>query len=225
MTDPQRPDENSIQQLSPEERARKLDLAITSQYACLGEFVAKFEFTVFSIRQLLMWVVHSHGAPQALINPAYAELTAGPLRSVMLSTCSKAIELRADYDETERGIAHGILRSICARFATLTEQRNEIVHGTWFIGWASPDQTDFGMASGYKPKNTKEGVLHTDISREVADFDVLIDECNYLSEMISRMSHTLTFGMYFSKNFQWDGKNVTIEEEYRSFKRRPRASK
>jgi len=221
MIDTLQLDPNSTPRLTPEERAKKRETETTALYASLGEFVAKFELTVFSIRQLLMFVVTSHGAPQSLVTPAYAELTASPLRAAMLSTCAKAIDMREDYDDREREIANQILCAICARFGKLTEARNDIVHGTWFIGWASEDQTDFTQASGFKPKNTKNGVRHTDISRTVGDFDALIDECHDLYDLINRMM-VLIHGFTFSKNFIWDGKHVSLAEENRTFKRRPK---
>lgn len=205
--------------LNETERQTKFKVQTTALYAALGEYVVAFEMAVFSARQLLLTITSSDMLSQQLIMPAYAGLTADPIRAVLLSTCATAIKLSPHYDESERVKAQAILEQICSRFALLTQTRNEIVHGTWFIGWASPFDVDFSTADGFKPKNTKTGVTQTNLSRKVEDFNLLIDDCREMTDLINRMM-ALNAGHKFSKNFKWAGKKVTLEESQWTFVRK-----
>lgn len=198
--------------LSPEQRARLHRSQTEALYAGLGKFVAAFEMIVFNMRQRLMFMLTKTGLDQQLVSPAFAELTAGPLLSVFRATVSTAISKSAVYADDEKVAGQAILDNIYNRILTMTQRRNEIVHGTWFIGWASADQNDFGEADGFKPKNTKSGVKITNISRTRADFDLLVDQCNQLSDLVGRLG-LIDMGLSFTENFTWIEGKVTLEED------------
>lgn len=187
-------------------------------YAGLGEFVAQFEQMIFAMRYVLPMAFGGGRDLTALIAPAYAELTADPLRRVFGATMAIAID-QSQLPPEEKAVGYKVLKGIVKRVQTLTEKRNEIVHGTWFIGWASSDQTDFSKASGFKPKNTKDGVSHKNISRTRADFDDLIIDCLEASCLVKRMM-VLFHGSTFSHNFIWVDNEVSLEESCWTFPRR-----
>lgn len=202
--------------LSEAERRELQSTQTTALYAALGEYVVSFEMVVFAARQVLLMIASSNMTSQQLIMPAYAGLTADSIRAVLLSTCATAITLSPSYDEEERKAAQTILEKICTRFADITKTRNDIVHGTWFIGWSSPFDVDFSTADGIKPKNTKTGVVHSDISRKVEDFHQLIDECREVADLIHRML-ALRSGRPFARSFKLVGGRVTLEDHQWSF--------
>jgi hypothetical protein len=200
------------------DRQAKYETQTAQLYAGLGEFVAQFEQLIFAMRYILPMAFGGGRETNGLIAPAYAELTADPLRRVFGSTMAIAIDQSALSAE-EKAVGHTVLRSITKRIQTLTEKRNEIVHGTWFIGWASAEQSDFSTASGFKPKNTKEGVAHTNISRTREGFDDLIMDCLEASCLVKRMM-VLFHGSSFSKNFIFVGGEVSLDDAHWTFSRR-----
>lgn len=205
--------------ISAEERTRLYETQTTALYAGLGEFVARFEMLVHNMRTQLLFLMTSTGLAQTLVTPAYAELTAAPLQSVFLATFSTAIRQSTAHDDAEKKVGQAILEAVCKRVKSMIELRNEIVHGTWFIGWASVDQTDFNEAYGFKPKNTKVGVKHNEISRSREDFDQLIDQCNELYELINRFA-VVRMGRRFTTNFVWQDGQASLLPEHRSIPRK-----
>lgn len=198
--------------LSPEERSHLHKVQTEALYAGLGAFVAAFEMIVHCMRTRLMFTLTRTGLDQQLITPAFAELTATPLLSVYQTTISTAIKKSLSHDEQEKKAGQEILINVCNRIRKMIERRNEIVHGTWFIGWASADQMDFGEADGFKPKNKKDGIKHEDISCTRADFDDLVDQCNQLADLVNRFA-VIDMGRSFTRNFTWENGKIILEPE------------
>lgn len=197
--------------MSPEERKIKYDQQTESLYAGIGEFVVAFEMLVHAMRNSLVLLL-SHGSalgPLA-VQPAFADMTAAPLKSAYLASFSVAIR-QCGLDEAEKSLGQKILLDVCKRIQAMTVSRNEIVHGTWFIGWASDTDTDFSVAQGFKPKNSKTGTKHEVISRTREDFNVLTDDCKTLAELADRINLLLFSGKNFSKIFVFDGELACVE--------------
>lgn len=195
--------------MSPEERQQRHDEQTKEIYAGLGEFVASFELMVFwGLRTPLiqLWSNNSRELQQ-LVQPAVADLTADPILKIYQATYSTAIQQSRLIPE-EKAEGERILVDVCKDVRELIQTRNEIIHGTWFIGWASSEDTDFSVASGVKPTNTKNGVEHRKISRTRADFDKHIDECHRLQELLARIAGVVQMGFRFSTNFCWLNKKV-----------------
>jgi len=188
-------------------------------YAGLGAFVAAFEQVIHTMRNVLVMVLSHDYQSQQLIRPAYAELTAAPLTSTFQATLARMIEF-SELDDSGKENGKRILASVCNQIRAMTETRNEIVHGTWFIGWASETQDDFSIASGFKEKNTKEGAAHTDIGRTRADFDSLVDRCHELLDLANRIRGVLLLNRPFSTSFIWNGKLASLGTLQWTFKRR-----
>jgi hypothetical protein len=200
-------------------RREKYEMQTSELYAGLGAFVAEFEQVVHSLREALVITLSRYGTPQALLQPAFAELTAAPLAMTFQATMARAIQL-SSLDDSEKKLGCDILTSVGRQLKTLTEIRNEIVHGTWFIGWASEEQEDFSIAEGYKLKNTKTGMVHNDICRTKEEFDSLVDRCKEIRDLVNRINGVLMIPRPFSKNFIFVGKEASLEESFWTFEHR-----
>lgn len=206
--------------MNPVDRQKTYEQQTTSLYAGLGEFVARFELVVFAMRQNLIQLWSGGSVPaQALVQSAVAELTADPIAKIFLASHATAIRQSA-LEESEKAAGEKILADICKQVRAMITTRNEVVHGTWFIGWAAETDTDFSVADGHKPVNTKAGVEHRDISRNREQFDELIDECRRLVDLVNRVGHVVLSGRSFSKNFITVDKKVTLEPQFWTFKKK-----
>ena len=208
--------------MTPQELHALLNHQTAQLYAGLGEFVAQFELIVFSMREalVLLWSRLGGWQAQALVRPGLSELTADPVLRVFQSSFATAIDL-GPLDDEEKAGGTKILGLIATQTREMIKTRNEIVHGTWFIDWASPDDTDFSVARGEKTVNTKSGVEARDISRTKQDFDALCDECNRIKDLINRLSYVTLSGRSFQANFVLEpNRVVTLKPHQWTF--RPR---
>jgi len=147
------------------DRQTKFNEQTTALYAAIGRFVVEFEQMCFAMSNAVLFALHNEEGlrDQQLGNAMLAGLTAGPLREMTLSVFAHL------YRDDPAGLQ--IVRDLAARTQQLTTSRNEIIHSTWFIGWASQEDTDFSRASGMKLKNTKSGPMAMSVSNSVAEFD------------------------------------------------------
>ena len=106
-------------------------------------------------------------------------------------------ETTANIDAHERKIIDNLLK----RIDKLAEQRNDVIHRTWYIGWASEDQEDFSTASGVKSHNLKIGNRSSSVEFSRSEFDKLSLEADALTALLSRLSACLTFGDSIDNNF------------------------
>jgi hypothetical protein len=201
------------------QRREKYEAQTEELYAGLGAFVAAFELLVFAMRQTLVTALSRNFQSQQLIGPAFAELTASPLTSTFQATTARLIDF-CDLNDSEKEMGRKVLISVCNQIRAMTEERNSIVHGTWFIGWASEEQEDFSHADGFKAKNTKAGMIHADIGRTRADFDSLVDRCHELTDLVNRVHGAILIGRPFSTNFIWVEKVASLDKSNWTFKRR-----
>ncbi len=209
--------------MNPDDREQLLEDQSNELYAGIGEFIVSFELVIDALRSALiqLWSGRS-GMNQFLFQPALAELTADPITKVFQASVAVAIR-HTELSAGEKDIGEKIVLSLCKQIRALTESRNEIAHGTWFIGWASADATDFSVANGLKPKNTKTGTLYRSIDRKKEDFDALIDQCRLLRDIIQRFGLMLVMGERlgtFEKNFTWDEDRVSLTRSLWTFKPR-----
>lgn len=205
--------------MSPEERQQRHDEQTKELYAGLGEFVACFELLVFwglRLQLINLWSGNSRDL-QKLVQPAVADLTADPILKIYQATYSTAIQ-QSGLSQEEKVEGEKILADVCKDVRDLIKTRNEIVHGTWHIGWASSEDTDFSVAGGVKPTNTKSGVEHRNISRTRAGFDKHIDECRRLRDLLMRVGVVVQMERPFSTNFCWLNKKASLDPAHWTFK-------
>ncbi|MEN9967335.1 MAG: hypothetical protein RL036_568 [Actinomycetota bacterium] len=125
-------------------------------YRLLGEFVAEFELLMFTMRSVLEREIGGGPGGQLGVQALTVELTAWPL--------SKAFNSYALCRITGNTIAQKAIRLFKDDFQKLIETRNDLVHGTHFIGWVSQEQVDFSKPEMLRLKNKKGGVSNANVS-------------------------------------------------------------
>jgi hypothetical protein len=123
-----------------------------------------------------------------------SDLTAYPLKGILESLIPEIVELN---DADRR-----IVKLIMNRLQKLIEDRNNIIHSTWFVGWSSPEDTDFSEVFGLKTTKGKSGRIAKHFNYKSEDFDKLSIECDDLAKLINTLSVVVFAKDEISKNFQ-----------------------
>ena len=179
------------------ERNKKYEIQTTALYAAFGRFAVNFELICFALRQGIHWMLHSGGLRiEKLADILLTDLTAKPLQSIYRSMSSEIQEL-SDNDRR-------VIKNIFKRIDDLIEKRNDIIHATWFIEWASPKDTDFNEARGIKTDRDKKGGKIKVFRFKIKDFNKLSQEAFILFKLISRLSICLTNNFKVENNFEFD---------------------
>lgn len=179
------------------DRQAKLKEQSSALHAAIGRFVVEFEQMCFAMSFAVLFALHHEGLKdQQLGNAMLAGLTAAPLREMTLSMLAHLY--RDDAGSVQ------IVRKLAARTQDLITTRNEIIHSTWFIGWASQEDTDFSRASGMKLKNTRSGPVASSLSNSVAEFDRATGDAKEIAVLYHQLLGCLMSGTPPTKYFNRD---------------------
>lgn len=176
-------------------RQKKLIQQSDDLYREIGRFVVQFEHMCFELRAGITFTLQKFGLKnQQLAHILTSELTAEPLRTLLQSLLSEIEE----FDDSDRKI----FKAIFKKAQDLIKSRNDIIHGTWFIGWASEDQTDFRIANGHKLQRKASGLAVKELNYSPKDFMALSEECAETEKLVSRLWVSIINDLKISKNFE-----------------------
>ena len=85
-------------------------------------------------------------------------------------------------------LAQSAISKFCKEFGDVIVLRNDLIHGTQFIGWAAADQQDFDEPSMLRLKNTARGVkaISINISHNEMEANVArVKRLNLIAQAIS----------------------------------------
>jgi hypothetical protein len=179
-------------------------------YAALGEFAVEFEHVCFAMRCIIMSILHEQGLRnEKVLNILLAEQTAEPLRSL---TASLFAETQQFSENDEK-----IIGSVLSKVQVLTQERNDVLHSTWFIGWYGTANGDFGNAPSIKPKRSKKGDISLDRTWRIEQFDILTARAKALSDNLRSINTCLSGGYKLHDNFRLgrDGSVVSLGYPYK----------
>lgn len=195
-----------------ETRDEKYQRQTKESFEHLGRFVQEFEQMVFTIRVGIRDVLAGNsrdreGLLDVVLN--HEALSAKPLSDMFRGIIATAMQ-HPTYTDEQRAMVRQILKQIAREFQDLTEQRNKILHGTWFIGWASAADEDFSQMSSMKWKVTAEGAKPVDdVPKSVEDLKALISRCTETKRTITALLFSLRLPQMaggLEKNFTRVGK-------------------
>lgn len=159
------------------EKQEKFDLQTNDLYRAYGRFAVNFEHMCSSIRTCILFAFQLQ--KQELLRVLLADQTADPLIKKLRAIISIIFRKKAEE------IKHiDPLFKFCI---SIIEKRNEIIHGTWFIGWASSEQTEFDSANGKKDKIKSEGVKTYSFYYKAETFDDLTEKVIIAKNLLDRL--------------------------------------
>ena len=177
-----------------EETQHKFDEQTEDLYAALGRFAVEFEHVCNYLRVIIMTILNKEGLKnEQVMQILLADLTAEPLRSLVVSLIPQTHKL----SQTDKKIVSRILKNV----QDLTKNRNDVLHGTWFIGWASVGETEFKNAPGLKFKKDKSGAATKSFNWTVGEFVELTEKATQLWGLLERLNGCIAFGFTIEKNF------------------------
>jgi len=182
----------------------------TALYAALGRFAVEFEHVCFTMRCIIMSILDEQGLRNAkVLNILLAEQTAEPLRSL---TSSLLAETQQFSEKDEK-----IMGSLLSKVQVLTQERNDVLHSTWFIGWYGTENGDFCHAPSIKPKRSKKGDVSLDRTWKIEQFDSLTARAKALSDNLRSVNACLSHGYKLHNNFRLshDGSVVGLGQPYK----------
>lgn len=149
---------------------------INEIYHAIGEFVVEFEHICFAVQTSSKFILQKNG----LNNQNIAQLfpykeTAGYLKEKF----KDLICLSGFFDEEELGL----IKNILERFQKLIEKRNEIIHGTWFIGSNHSEINNYVTAERLKIHKYKGAFITKAFTHKLDDFRKLTEEARILSSI------------------------------------------
>lgn len=178
-------------------RQDKYEQQTKDMYVAVGKFAVHFEHMCQALRSGITFMLHAHGLTnQQITTILLADLTAFPLQSIFSALIAESVKLT---DESRR-----IVNNIMKRCHKLTEERNDVIHNAWFIGWASPQDTNFSNTSAMKPHRNKKGGGYKVFKSTVEDFLQRVTVVDELTVLINRLWGCISIDRQIENNFIFD---------------------
>lgn len=154
---------------------------LTAQkYAAIGKFVVEFEMIVHMLRMGIAAAFQVAGTKPPRLTFALVgnrSVTAGPLLEMFVSTLGhlhRGAEVRS------------VLKWLQKEIKLLIEDRNDIVHGTWFINVADlPAKPEL---TGFKHRANPDGVNTRTLPKSIEEFEILHRRCGNASRVVLALS-------------------------------------
>ncbi len=182
--------------MNEEERKQKHLQQTEEIYAAIGKFAVKFELVCHAMNSSVVFLLQQNGLQnQLLANAVLAGLTADPLRKIFLAVIMEFRSGRLTEEEKR------ILSKIVNQIGELGETRNDVIHRTWYVGYAAAGQDDFSSAAGLKFSNSKKGTEFRPLKYTCADFDSFSQQADALVDLVNRIDLCIVLEKSFEKHF------------------------
>ena len=173
------------------------DGQIKDLHRAIGEFVVAFETVTHHEWRCILWLLAGAGLKdQQIVQILLAGYTAEPMR-VMLQSLIGHIR-------PENAAEKAIVKNLLVRHQKLISRRNEVLHGTWFIGYGNEETTDWSTAVGFKLDKDRKGAKSKTFEYKVEDFEEMTREAMDLTVALDRLTGCYTMGSDVEKNFEVD---------------------
>lgn len=141
------------------------------QYEELGRFVEAFELMVNEVRETCIDLLSKDGDHRDLVRIAFhhQSLSAKPSIEIMRTIVTEVVSNPSSFHHGDKEIFVEVLGKIQGAYEHLSNMRNNLLHGTWFVGFVSEDDPNAetfylrkytASAGGFKeirlPKAAKE---------------------------------------------------------------------
>jgi len=180
------------------------------QYEALGRFVEAFELMVNEVREICIErVCASVGSERQLlveISFHHQVMTAKPLLDIMRAIIAEIVNVETSPYFAERAVYGDLVRHIAKEYDRLHWKRNELLHGTWFIGYVSDDDPDASVFDVRKYKTTASGLMRTTgLPKSAAELLELAARCDETRTWLAHVDFCLQEGVSLGDYFREEG--------------------
>jgi len=179
--------------------AAKRDVQMQRIYAAVGRFVVEYENAVYMLRVLAWFTLDLINKPlgQRLAQVVTAELSNRALREVTLAAI---LERYAPNDDDAKLIKKVFQKMDCLE----QDQRNPIVHSTWFIGYGNEATTDWDEAVPLRMRVRNGKLRIGGDSRTAEDFEAVTNEALEIGAMLQYVHDCLLIGVPVTARLRLD---------------------
>lgn len=159
---------------------------MAEQFAALGEFVQAFESVVFMCRsgiRTLSGSAQNHPALAMILE--HKVMTAQPLLEIWRACLDMSLSALG---KPEQKTAREVADQIAKDFSDLIRIRNELVHGTWFIGFGNEHTVDWSEFHAQKAKVTKTGLKYAELPKTAEELRSLSSRAAGVRDLLLSLS-------------------------------------
>jgi hypothetical protein len=193
--------------------SKELTKNTTDQYAALGRFVEAFELMVHEVREMSICMAARDARHMALVEIAFHHqaLSAKPLFDIFRAMVAEVLR-DALKEKEDRAKGHnegrplvvdgdgnplsitikdqetllGVLGFMQRKYDELANKRNDILHGTWFVGYPSSDDPYSSKFFIRRLKTTKRGLSPVaDLPKNANELAALSEKCATIREWVT----------------------------------------
>src|SRR5579859_415573 len=181
----------------------------SEQYAALGRFVEAFELMVNEVRECSIDLVAHNEKNRDLVSVAFHHhaLSAMPLMEIFRAVGANMVGLtpigitddfaseeppfidssdiadpddpRLKFSAADRDAFKAIMKRIFAEYKDLSETRNALLHGTWFVGYGSRADPNANTFYVHKLQTTKIGLTRVEgLPKSAPELITLAERCD-----------------------------------------------
>ena len=158
----------------------------SEQFEALGRFVQAFELMVDAVRTT-SYSFLSRGDPKAALVLLHQSMTAKSLFEIMRGLYGTLVIEYPFLFQDDKDTINSVLKLCATEYDKLVNLRNDLLHGTWRIGWARPDQEDFSELFVDKARVWAGGYKLADLPKTAAELSERTKRCEYLTTLLSRL--------------------------------------
>jgi hypothetical protein len=188
------------------------DTNIKEQYEALGRFVEAFEMMVHEARTSSIILLTRGEGHQRLLNIVFYNqtLSAYPIFIILSTIISEMVHdqqlcKEAGVSDSDRDVFVGVLRTITSEYNELCKKRNDLLHGTWFVGYTDADNPDASEFIVHRFDSTKRGLSPMKLEKNAGELRLLVKRCERTRDWIGLIVGCLGFagvGIKISNTFK-----------------------
>jgi hypothetical protein len=201
---------------------QKLQKNVKGQYEALGRFVEAFEQMVDEVRGTCIdriwasvtadtgfYFEHDQHHRKGLIEISFHQqnMTAKPLWDILRSIIAEILAQESNPHHADRDSFKHLLGFMEGEYSSLNNKRNELLHGTWLIGYTSESDPHSEKFRVRKFKTSAGGLIEaTELPQDVTELSSLTHRCDKLRSWIAEIDFCMRKNRPLSNHFKRDGK-------------------
>lgn len=203
---------------------------VKEQYEALGRFVEAFELMVNEVREVCIERICGDiglGEREPLVEIPFhhQSMTAKPLFDIMRAIVAEIVGREKNPHHAQALEFKSLLGYIEGEYNHLYNKRNELLHGTWLIGYVSeidPDAKEFFIR---KFKTSAEGlVVAKELPKNAPELLELRDRCDVTRTWIGHVDFCLQDDIPLSEFFKHEEKtwyfHATTSADWTTFRKK-----
>ena len=185
---------------------------VSAQYEALGTFVERFELMVNEAREVCIEsICNSIGRSERLglieISFHHQVMTAKPLFDIMRAIIAEIVNEEGSQHYADRAVFKDVLTHIAKEYNSLYWKRNDLLHGTWFIGYTGENDLAASQFEVRKYKTTKNGLERaTELPKNATELLALASRCDETRTWIGVVGHYVQDKLSITEFFKCDNK-------------------